>query len=80
MQMTEAAATSVFATRWASRKTPSKENAATANIAVRVTIGVKPKTFQAKARYAITAGGWALEGVECGIRLPVSSRSRAAGT
>ena len=39
MQTVEATATSVFATRWARRNTPSRENAATATIAVRVIMG-----------------------------------------
>ena len=60
----EAIATCVFATRSASRNTPSSENAAKNNIAVRATKGAKPMTFHHNATHAITSGGCAFETVE----------------
>ena len=77
----EATATSVLATRWASRNTPSRENAATPNIAVRVTTGAySPEPSRPKPDKPTTRGGCALEGVEMRNQPHVSSRSRAAGT
>jgi hypothetical protein len=72
------AATVEFATVRAKRKNPSKENAASSNIADRVTIWLWPDIFQASASHAITNGGWAFDGVEYGINDP-DKRSRAAG-
>ena len=49
-------------------------------MAVRVTNVEYPKTRQASASHAITSGGWALDGVDCGMSVPVRNKSRAAGT
>ena len=59
-----ATATFVFATRSASRNTPTSENAAKTSIAVRVTSGAYPTTFHQNASQAITRGGCAFETVE----------------
>ena len=47
---------------------------------MRVTMVANPANFQQAARKAMTIGGCAFEGVERGIKLPVSNSSRAAGT
>src|ERR1017187_1878142 len=63
-----------------SRNSPSNENALSANMAVRVTSAEYPATRQASASHAITSGGCALDGVDCGMSDPVRNKSRAAGT
>ncbi len=63
-----------------SRNSPRSENADTASMAVRVTNVEYPKTCQASASHAMTSGGWAFDGVECGMSVPVRYKSRAAGT
>ena len=49
-------------------------------MAVRVTSVEYPATRQASASHAITSGGCAFDGVDCGMNVPVRNRSRAAGT
>ena len=51
----------------------------TASMAVRVTSVEYPKTRQASASQAITSGGCAFDGVDCGMSVPVRNKSRAAG-
>src|SRR5262249_40866551 len=60
---TVAIATSMFATYFAKRKRPRRVNAAIASIAMRVTTTEYAVAFHAAARYAITSGGCAFEGV-----------------
>jgi len=54
----------------ASRKATRTAMDATSSMATRVESGEQPATVQKAARYAMTAGGWTLGTVECGIQAP----------
>ena len=62
-----------------SRNNPSSENALSASMAVRVTSVEYPKRRQFSASHAITSGGCAFDGVDCGMNVPLRNKSWAAG-